>query len=86
MLVLSETVRLVLRPMSKRDGLWKVLDLSLSPSTLWDHLTVELQTSCQSLYLSAAQGSGLENFSFNTHFENEADYGAISDRINEDDA
>lgn len=41
---------------------------------------------CQSLHLSATQGSGMGNFSFNTHFENEADYGAISDRLNEDEA
>ena len=52
MLVLSEIFPLVLRPISKRDGLFKVLDLSLSTSTLWDLLTAELQTGCQFQRLS----------------------------------
>ena len=52
MLVLSEIFPLALRPISKSDGSFKVLDLSLSISTLWDLLTAELRTGCQFQRLS----------------------------------
>lgn len=41
---------------------------------------------CKSLHLFATQGSGMGNFSFDTHFESEAEFGEISDKLSEDEA